>query len=140
MSSVRPRRAADGMPRIGAAVGRFVLGSLVAIAVVLVGGFFAVWPIAIDEAARGTRDLVVVDGQLLESAGIGDGVLRGDPDALAALDEVVVSRILTSSIVRVKLWSSDGTILYSDEPALIGRRFTLGEDERRLLRTGGAEA
>ena len=42
--------------------------------------------------------------------------------------------------MRVKVWSKDGTILYSDEPALIGKRFALGEDERRLFRTGGAQA
>ena len=42
--------------------------------------------------------------------------------------------------MRVKLWSRDGTILYSDEPALIGQRFELGEDERELFATGGAEA
>jgi signal transduction histidine kinase len=40
----------------------------------------------------------------------------------------------------VKLWSKDGTILYSDEPALIGKHFTLGDDELRLFETGGAEA
>ncbi len=42
--------------------------------------------------------------------------------------------------MRVKVWSQNGTILYSDEPSLIGRRFALGEDERRLLRTGGSKA
>src|SRR6185436_12129021 len=30
--------------------------------------------------------------------------------------------------------------LYSDEPALIGKRFRLGEDERELFRKGGAQA
>ena len=34
----------------------------------------------------------------------------------------------------MKLWSKDGTILYSDEPALIGKSFALGEDELRSLR------
>ncbi len=48
--------------------------------------------------------------------------------------------MLAGSIVRVKVWSQNGTILYSDEPSLIGRRFALGEEERQLLRTGGSEA
>ena len=42
--------------------------------------------------------------------------------------------------MRVKIWSRDGTILYSDQPALIGERYKLGEEERRLFRTGGADA
>jgi signal transduction histidine kinase len=40
----------------------------------------------------------------------------------------------------VKLWSKSGTILYSDEPALIGKHYGLGEDELRLFATGGAQA
>jgi len=67
-------------------------------------------------------------------------VLRGDRRALQRLDDVVLGQVLAGSIVRVKVWSRNGTILYSDEPSLIGRRFALGEDERRLLRTGGSEA
>ena len=50
------------------------------------------------------------------------------------------ARSLGDSVVRVKLWSKDGTILYSDEPALIGKRFALGEEERELFETGGADA
>jgi signal transduction histidine kinase len=56
------------------------------------------------------------------------------------VDDVVLGQVLAGSIVRVKLWSTNGTILYSDEPSLIGRRFTLGADERQLLRTGGSAA
>jgi signal transduction histidine kinase len=40
----------------------------------------------------------------------------------------------------VKLWSKDGTILYSDVPALIGSRFPLGKDELELFSKGGADA
>jgi signal transduction histidine kinase len=40
----------------------------------------------------------------------------------------------------VKVWSRDGTILYSDEPALIGKHFGLGVDEQELFRAGGADA
>ena len=40
----------------------------------------------------------------------------------------------------MKLWREDGTIVYSDEPRLVGRRFDLGDDERAVLEHGGAEA
>ena len=41
----------------------------------------------------------------------------------------------------MKIWREDGTIVYSDEPRLIGEQFTLGEDERAVLTSGeqGAE-
>ena len=66
-------------------------------------------------------------------------MLTGDPAALRALDDVVVGRVLSNSIVRVKIWSSDGRVLYSDEPAQIGGRYGLSDDQQRLLREGGAE-
>lgn len=131
-----PRRP----PSVASAVARFTLGSVAALAVVLIGGFFALRSVAIREAERDTRQQVQSEGRLVEAVGLGDGVLRGDPDALARLDDVVAGQILEGPTVRVKLWSADGRILYSDEPALIGRRYRFGDDERRLLREGGAEA
>ncbi len=117
-----------------------MLGSLLAIAVVVIGGFFALRSIAVDEARRDTRERVAVDGHLVEAAALTDGVLRGRRAALARLDDVVLGQILGSSIVRVKLWSADGTILYSDEPSLIGRHYGLDPEAARVLRTGGSEA
>jgi signal transduction histidine kinase len=121
-------------------VARFLLGSLAAVAVVVVGGFFALRSIAIDEAERDTRQQVQIEGRLVEAAGLGNGVLREDPAALARLDSLVLSRVLSESVMRVKVWARDGRILYSDQPALIGERFALGADERRLFREGGADA
>jgi hypothetical protein len=97
------------------------------VAVVLVGGFFAVRSVTVDEAERDTRDQVAVLARLVESAGLTDGVVRGDRRSLAKLDDVVQSQVLSKWVVRVKVWTEDGKILYSDEPALIGQRFELGE-------------
>jgi signal transduction histidine kinase len=126
--------------RTSSAVARFMLGSLLAIAVVVVGGFYALRSVTVREAERDTRSRVELQGALVESAGLTDGVLRGDRRALARLDDVVTARLLSPSVVRVKLWSRGGRILYSDEPAIIGRRFTLGDEEAELFRTGGADA
>jgi signal transduction histidine kinase len=124
---------------IASAVFRYLISSLVAIAVIVIGGFFALRSVAVQEAERDTGERVVLEGRLVET-GLTDGVLRGDPAALARLDDLVQGQILGESVVRVKLWTRDGTILYSDEPALIGSRFELGADERRLFTTGGADA
>lgn len=132
-------RPAAPPPRAGAAVARFMLGSLAAIVVIVGGGFFVLRQVAIDEAERDTRERVEAAGRVVEAAGLTDGVLTGEARALRRLDELVLTQVLTGSIVRVKLWSRDGTVLYSDEPALIGRRFELGE-EAALFDTGGAEA
>jgi two-component system NarL family sensor kinase len=122
------------------AVVRFILGSLAAIAVVVVGGFLALRHVTIREAERDTRERVELQGALVEASGLGDGVLRSDPRALERLDDVVAARILSPTVVRVKLWARDGRVLYSDEPAIVGRRFALGEEERELFTEGGADA
>ena len=117
-----------------------MLGSLAAIAVVVVGGFFALRSVATHEAVRNTKSQAQTLGRLVQAAGLSDGVLRRDPRALRRLDDVVQGQVLSDSVIRVKLWGRDGRILYSDEPALIGRRFSLGTEERALFDKGGADA
>jgi len=51
----------------------------------------------------------------------------GDLD-FERLDRFVEQAILRGDFVRAKLWSVDGTILYSDAEELIGRRFVPDED------------
>src|SRR5712671_5473372 len=90
-------RAAGPPPRTFSAVSRFMLGSLAAIAVVVIGGFFALRSVAIKEAEHRTRDQVVTEAHLVEAAGLGDGLLRGDSAAIARLDDLVLGRILNNS-------------------------------------------
>lgn len=62
-----------------------------------------------------------------------DGLARGDAEAVTRFDAVVRARVLGDQFVRVKIWSADGTVRYSDAAALIGRRFGLEEDARAVL-------
>jgi two-component system, NarL family, sensor kinase len=93
---------------------------------------------AVDEAAR-TATLIAT--AVIQPV-LTDGVVTGDAAALSAVDDVVRERVLDDpSRVRVKLWDHDGTIVYSDEPRLIGQRFELEEDDLEALegRAMGAE-
>jgi two-component system, NarL family, sensor kinase len=65
-----------------------------------------------------------------------DDLIEGDPAAVAALDNAVADYIHATdatSIFRVKIWTADGRIIYSDEPKLIGDTYSLGEDEQEVL-------
>src|SRR5262245_31101315 len=135
MRRVRPH---DGPPTVRSVLVRFALGSAAALVVAVVGGYFALRAVAIDEAKRETRTRVQEAAQLVEST-LGDDVLTGHPRALASIDDVVVGRVLSNSIVRVKIWSPGGRVLYSDNPAQIGGRYALDPAQLRLLREGGAE-
>jgi len=127
-------------PSVASAVARFVLGSLIAISVIVIGAFFVLRGVAIDEATRDTRERVGAEGRLVEAAGLSNGILTGDPAAIHKMDDLVIHKVLSDSIVRVKLWTEDGRILYSDDRRLIGSRFPLGETERALFRRGGSDA
>jgi two-component system, NarL family, sensor kinase len=138
LRTVKEGRVRTRPPTTRSVLLRFALGSAAAIAIAFVGGFFALRSVAIDQAKRETRTRVQEAGQLVEST-VGDGLVTGKPAALQSVDDVVVSRVLSNSIVRVKIWSADGRVLYSDNPAQIGGRYELDPEQLRLLRDGGAE-
>jgi signal transduction histidine kinase len=117
---------------------RFAIGSAAAIAVAVVAGYFALRSVAIDEAKRETRTRAEEAGQLVE-ASLPDGLLAGKRTAVASVDDIVVGRVLNDSIVRVKIWSPGGRVLYSDEAAEIGGHYPLDPAQLRLLRDGGAK-
>lgn len=143
MGAMRHRTRISGSdarrpPTARSVLGLFTAGTAAALVLAVVGGYVALRSVAIDEAKRDTRTKVQEAGKLVESA-LAEGILTGDPDAIGAVDDLVLTRVLSGSVVRVKLWSADGRVLYSDDPAQIGGRFTLGNDQLRLLREGGAE-
>jgi two-component system, NarL family, sensor kinase len=148
----RHRRVPDGEPlgapppSIAAAVARFVAGYLVAVVIVAVGGYIVLRSVTIRQAEDNTTQLVEVEGRLVSTA-VSNGLLKGHSEAIDRVDDVVQGLVLTPSvvknsppIVRVKIWAADGTVLYSDVPDLIGKRYVLGGEEREILREGGAEA
>jgi two-component system NarL family sensor kinase len=84
---------------------------------------------AITDAAK-TTDLIA---ESLVQPVVTDGLLTGDPAAVAGIDAVVRDHVLSPSMVRVKVWDPSGRIVYSDQAVLIGRSFPLGQDERDAL-------
>ena len=110
-----------------------IAGTLAVVIGVAVAGAFASRRVAEREAvtdAAHTTDLIA--RQVVQPA-ITNGLISGNPAALAAIDRVVRHQVLSPSVVRVKLWTAAGRIVYSDEKRLIGRTFPLGSQERSAL-------
>lgn len=57
---------------------------------------------------------------------------------LDALDDALAAEIASGTIVRVKVWRKDGTVVYSDDRSIIGRKFRKGPLFHQVLRTGRA--
>ncbi len=92
------------------------------------------------EAIRNAKAVTQLAGHGIAAPYITPQLLAGQPAAIRAMDLVVRTRVLADPVIRVKIWNSQGQIIYSDEPALIGARYDLGEAESHALRTGGVDA
>jgi diguanylate cyclase (GGDEF)-like protein len=58
----------------------------------------------------------------------------------AAFDAFLRHRILSSQIARVKVWNRAGTVIYSDDPALVGQVFPVEGELREVFAAGEAVA
>lgn len=117
-------------------VTQFVLAGLAAVVVISAGTFYVVRHNATKEAIRNARDIATVDGHAVAEPVLNDAVVAGDAAAMHELDSVVRQRILGDRVVRVKLWTAEGRVVYSDEPRIIGKSFGLGTDEIETLKEG----
>jgi signal transduction histidine kinase len=127
-------------PSIARPVVQFGLSGLAALVVLGLAATLVLRHLGRTEAIRDARGLTLLSGRGIVEPALETGVLRGDRQAIAHLDRIVRRRILGDQVVRVKLWDSRGRIVYSDESRLIGARYSLGRDERRVLASGAVDA
>ena len=114
----------------------FVAADVVLVLAVLLGVVFASRRAGTNEAIRdvtvrssilaGTVEPVDVDGN-------GD---RLTPSSTARMNQMVADEAQRADLLRVKVWNSEGVVLYSDESRLIGRQFPLGAEDREALEEG----
>jgi signal transduction histidine kinase len=127
-------------PSVRAAVAKFALGGLAATLVLAGVGVLVLGRISRSEAVKEAEKLTAIVGRDVVQPNLSDALLRGNAAARARLDRVVRARVLKGDFTRVKLWSTDGQILYSDRPELVGSRYPLGPGEQEVLRSGGVDA
>jgi signal transduction histidine kinase len=139
----RPRRADVPWRRVltGVVVAAVVGGLLVATAGTLVSQRIAEW-LAVRNA---TTDTATLARAVIEPA-LDDAIADETADAAertAARDRLATAvdhALPGDTAVRVKVWDRDGTILWSDEPRLVGERFTLSGDDLDALLTDESDA
>src|SRR3977135_1850161 len=98
---------------VPAAVTQFVLAGLAAVVLISAGTIYHLRRNATSEAIRNAREVASIDGHAIAEPVLSDGVLTGDPHAMATLNAVVHERILSERVVRVKIWTPDGRVIYS---------------------------
>jgi signal transduction histidine kinase len=131
---------ATGRPELRRAIVWFLALNTLAIAVV--GGAVFAWSIYLagqqsvhfaEQSARGLGKYVIAP---LCTARLH----AGDPAAIADMDRVLRGRMQDGSVMRVKVWTPAGKIIYSDQRDLIGRSFELPADDSALIGTDRVNA
>jgi len=114
-------------------ISQLAVGVVLVLVAVTVGGTLAARRLAEREAVNDAANTADVLADVVVQPSLTDQLLAGDKKAVAKFDDLVNQRILGDQVVRVKLWGKDGSILYSDQPELIGDKFPLGAEEREVL-------
>jgi signal transduction histidine kinase len=121
---------------VGKVVARFAIAGFVALVLVIAFTAIASRRVGTEQAIEEARRVADISSVGLVAPVLDDDVVSMDRDALDRLDAVVRDNVLRGSLVRVKLWREDGTIVYSDEPRLIGEQFPLGAEKEAVLAGG----
>ena len=118
----------------------FVLAGMVALSTAVSVTAWASRRSGLTQATREARQTTWLIAVGIVEPAITPGVLQRDAAALDALHELVSARVLNDSLLRVKIWAADGTVLYSNDSRLIGEQFSFDEAELAILRDGGTNA
>ncbi|MDX6288052.1 MAG: two-component system, NarL family, sensor kinase [Frankiales bacterium] len=121
-------------------VGQFAFVGVAALLVVGLATEVASRRVGEREAISDARTTTLVKAQGLVEPAITDGLITAQPAAVARVNAVVRKSVLDRDLVRVKIWTRDGRIVYSDEPRLAGAKYTLGADEIAAIDHGVIEA
>ncbi|MCU1657803.1 MAG: histidine kinase [Pseudonocardiales bacterium] len=118
----KPRR----MPRPELSVRRSIIALVVtagiAFGVVATGSLLLARRVARSEELDTARRNATVIGNTV-FAPVLPAAIRGDAGAISFLDRAVRIRSHDGVLVKVKVWTRDETVIYSDDHALVGRNF-----------------
>ena len=108
-------------------------GALAVLVLVAVSGSIAAQRLAAKESVYDAARSAGVLADAVVQPALRDDLAAGDPAAFAAMDRAVHDHVLGPTIIRVKIWTPEGRIVYSDEPRLVGRVYPLGAEEREVF-------
>jgi two-component system, NarL family, sensor kinase len=130
----RPRvEHVDSVRRPTRLVALVAIGAVLVLVVAAVVGVLAARRLAERQAVNDAANTADLLAEAVVQPILTDATPSGDPATVAALDAALKEYVSASALVRVKVWTRDGRIVYSDEPRLIGQRFDLDEEERGVF-------
>ncbi len=104
------------------------------------GGFVVARAVATHEAVLQAQQATELLARAVIEPAIDEGLTTGDEASIQRLDEVVQANVLGDRILAARVWSADGTVLYTDDLSTIGQRFPLDDEKSEALATGRSHA
>ncbi|MCW2598863.1 MAG: putative signal transduction histidine kinase [Frankiales bacterium] len=126
----------DHRVSVGRELLQFALAGVFALVLLAALGRSGMHRLTVNEAIGQAREMTVTASRFVVAPAVSDELVSGQPAAVQRFDQIVRQRLLLDRVVRVKLWSSGGRIVYSDDARLMGLVYPLGEDDQQVLRTG----
>jgi signal transduction histidine kinase len=136
----RSAEAPHTNPVLRSAMVRFTIWSLVTLLVLTAGAVLVANKIAERQALAEARSQAAAIASKLAAPRVNQEVRAGNEKAAHDLETVMDTRMADGSVRHVKLWDEQGRVIWSDEDALIGRRFPIEEDVTELFDTREATA
>ena len=119
---------------------QFIAAGCVAVLLVVVATGELSRDAADAEAVDDARTLTLALAHNVVEPALPRGLVEGSPAAIDQFDRQVANRLEVAGLRRIKIWSLDGTVLYSDDTRLIGSRYQLDREEVEVIRGGGTDA
>lgn len=115
------------------AIWKFLIGSLATLLIVVVPVVIGASAISRQQAIDHAIERTQSTADFAVAPFIDERLLAGEPNALDRMDRLLQPRFERHRILRIKVWSSDGVIIYSDERSLVGQQFDLQPWQQELL-------
>jgi signal transduction histidine kinase len=122
------------------AVAQFAISGLAIVVLLGLAGVELLRHAGSAEALRDAKNNTRIAARGVAQPNLTPAVMRGDPAALARFDGIMRASVVQAPIVRVKIWTAAGRVVYSDEPRLIGAHYKLDPGDLAVLNSGGVEA
>jgi two-component system NarL family sensor kinase len=114
-------------------VAQLALGIILVLVAVTVGGSFAARRLAEREAVNDAANIADLFAESVIRPAVTDKLAAGNAAARASFDDLVRAHVLGPSVVHVKVWTPQGKVIYADESGLVGKTFTLDDDQLAAL-------
>ena len=124
----------------GIALAQFAIAGVLAFVVLALIGVATLRKAAEKQAVNDATEYALETANERFAPVVTDALANGDPAAVRTADRVARDELLSTRVVRVKVWTREGRIVYSDESRLINQVFPLAPDDLRTLDVGTPSA